>query len=65
MGDLLKRSFDLFVKMRWLKEIDKAVDQYNKATVKARQKRYVLNELLNAYKEKYGEDLSMPVGMCK
>lgn len=30
MGELLKRSFELFVKERWLKTIDKETDKYNK-----------------------------------
>jgi hypothetical protein len=56
MRDLLKRTFELWVKMRWLKEINKAVDQYKKARDKAQRKQYVVNALLKAYKEKYKED---------
>lgn len=58
MLDLLKRTFELWIKMRWLKEIEIATDESKKAYEKAIRKRYVLNELLKAYKEKYGEDLS-------
>lgn len=55
MRDLLKRSFDLWVKTRWLKEIDKAVDECKKARATAKRKQYVLDTMLKAYEEKYGE----------
>ena len=55
--DLLKRSFELWVKKRWLKEIDRAVDRHNKAKTKADYERYVIAVLLEKYKNKYGEDL--------
>lgn len=57
MMELLKRRFDLFVKMRWLKTIDKETDKYKKLTEKSNRQLYVLNALLKAYHEKYGEDL--------
>ena len=56
-NDLLKRSFDLLAKKHWLKEIDRAVDKYNKAKTEAAYQRYVLDVLLEKYKTKYGEDL--------
>jgi hypothetical protein len=55
--ELLKQSFDLWVKKRWLKEIDRAVDRYKKAHDKATRERYVLNKLLEEYKKTYGEEL--------
>ena len=55
--DLLKRSFELWVKERWLKEIDRAVDRYNKVKTEADYQRYVIDVLLEKYKTKYGEDL--------
>ena len=55
--ELLKRSFELFVKERKLKEIDRAVDRYNKAKARAAYERYVITVLLEKYKNKYGEDL--------
>lgn len=55
--ELLKQSFDLWVKKRWLKEIDIAVDRYKKAYVKANREHYVMNKLIEDYKKIYGEDL--------
>ena len=54
---LLKRTFELLVKKRWLKEIDRAVDRYEKAKTTARYEHYVLAVLLDRYKKRYGEDL--------
>ena len=55
--DLLKRSFELWVKKRWLKKIDRAVDRYNKTKTEANYERYVIAVLLEKYKDKYGEDI--------
>ena len=55
--ELLKQSFDLWVKKRWLKEIDIAVDRYKKAYAKANREHYVMNKLIEEYKKIYGEDL--------
>lgn len=55
--ELLKRTFELWVKKRWLKEIDRAVDRYKKAHDKATRERYVMNSLLEEYKKLYGEEL--------
>jgi hypothetical protein len=55
--ELLKQSFDLWVKKRWLKEIDRAVDRYKKAYAKATREHYVMNKLIEEYKKIYGEDL--------
>lgn len=60
MGELLKRSFELFVKKRWLKTIDKECDKYNKIKSKLSRQQYVVNALLERYKEIYGEDLCTP-----
>lgn len=60
MGELLKKRFELFVKMRWLKTINKEVDKYKKLEEKLNRSRCVVNELLKAYFKKYGEDLRNP-----
>lgn len=60
MDELLKRSFELFVKKRWLKTIDKECDKYNKIKSKLSRQQYVVNALLERYKEIYGEDLCTP-----
>ena len=60
MVELLKQSFDLFVKNRWLKTIDKECDKYNKLKSKLCRQQYVVNALLAEYKKKYCEDLRTP-----
>ena len=60
MRELLKRSFGLFVKQRWLKTIDKECDKYNKIKSKLFRQQYVVNSLLTEYKKIYGEDLRTP-----
>lgn len=60
MRELLKQSFELFVKNRWLKTIDKECDKYNKIKSKLSCQQYVVNSLLAEYKKKYGEDLRTP-----
>ena len=57
LRELLKRSADLFVKMRWLKTINKETDKYKKLEEKSNRQLYVLNALLKRYHEIYGEDL--------
>ena len=60
MDGLLKQSFELFVKNRWLKTIDKECDKYNKIKSKLSRQQYVINSLLAEYKKIYGEDLRTP-----
>ena len=57
---MLKRTFELLVKKRWLKTIDKECDKYNKIKSKLSRQQYVVNALLERYKEIYGEDLCTP-----
>ena len=57
MKALLKKRFELFVKMRWLKTINKETNKYEKLKAKSIRQIYVVNALLKEYKEKYGEDL--------
>ena len=57
MAELLKRSFELFVKTRWLKTIAKESNKYNKIKSKLLRQQYVVNALLKRYKEIYNEDL--------
>lgn len=57
MAELLKRTFELFVKKRWLKTIDKECDKYKKLKSKLFRQQYVVNSLLEEYKKIYGEDL--------
>ena len=57
LKELIKRSFALSVKKKWLKEIDKAVERYKKMYAKATREHYVMNKLIEEYKKIYGEDL--------
>lgn len=60
MAELLKRSFELFVKKRWLKTIQKEIDRHNKLKNKLSRQQYIVNALLERYKEIYNEDLRTP-----
>lgn len=60
MAELLKQSFELFVKNRWLKTIDKEFEKYNQIKSKLFRQQYVVNSLLAEYKKIYGEDLRTP-----
>ena len=64
LKDLLKESFDLFIKMRWLKVIDKEVNKYHKIKRKRtkvynklQKQEYILDAMMKRYNEIYGEDL--------
>ena len=60
MTELLKETFELFVKMRWLKTIDKEVDKYIKLKEKLNRQQYVVNSLEKRFKEIYGIDIRTP-----
>ncbi len=60
IAELLKQSFELFVKKRWLKIIDKECNKYNKIKSKLSRQQYVVNSLLEEYNKIYGEDLRTP-----
>lgn len=53
---LIKESFDLLVKKRWLKEIGKAVDRYNKSRDRLQTDTHVLAVLVKRYNEIYSKD---------
>ena len=57
MIELLKRSFELWVEKRWIKEIERAIDDHRKAVEKANRKFYVLQKLVEAYNERYDANL--------
>ena len=62
MRALLKKRFELFVKMRWLKTINKETDKYKKLKEKSNRQLCVVNALLKRYLEIYGEDLRKAKG---
>ena len=62
---LIKETFERWIRMRWLKEVNKACDKYTKAKEKIdkRHKKdqmklnrycYVAGEMIREYKERYG-----------
>ena len=53
---LLRDSFELLVKKHWLKEINKAVDRYNKSRDKLQADTHVLVELVKRYNKIYSND---------
>lgn len=54
---LLKESFELWVKKRWLKEIDRAIERYKKTYAKATREHSVMNRLIEEYKKIYDGDV--------
>ena len=56
MKNLIKRSFDVWVKMRWLKMIDKETDKYNKIEAKRKRQAYVVHSLWKRYNELYSNE---------
>ena len=55
MKELIKRSFNLWCKMRWLKMIDKECDKYNKLKSRLSRQQLVVHKLLDEYKKIYEE----------
>ena len=55
MKELIKRSFNLWCKMRWLKMIDKECDKYNKLKSRLSRQQLVVNKLVDEYKKIYEE----------
>lgn len=56
LTDLLKESFDLFVRENWLKTINKEIDRYNKYNQKAKMSAHAVHELIRRYNELYPND---------
>lgn len=57
LKQLIRETFDLWTKMRWLKMIDKETDKYLKYQQKLARQQSVVSALIKRYKEIYGEDL--------
>lgn len=57
MVDLLRRSFEIFVKKCWLREIDRAIDRYQKTQKKANREFHVMKALIERYNKLYNENL--------
>lgn len=59
LKDLIKEGWRLFIKKRWLKEINKELDKFYKINNEQSIRLQVINELLKAYNEKFNENLRM------
>lgn len=69
LKELIKETFELWARKRWLKEVNKACDKYIRTKEKIDKKykkdqeklnrySYVANEMIREYKDRYGmEDL--------
>ena len=53
MKEIIKKSFELWVRALWLKEIDKICEKIKKLDSESARQRIVLNEMIKKYKEKY------------
>lgn len=54
MKELLKKRIELFIKMQWLKTIEKEVDKRNHLYEKYKRSAYVVAKLVEEYESKYG-----------
>ena len=59
LKDLIKEGWLLFIKKRWLKEINKELDKFHKVNSEQSIRLQVISELLKAYNEKFNENLRM------
>ena len=54
---MLKKAFELSVKVRWLKGLEKEIDKGIRLDEKARLQHCIVNDLVKEYKERFGEDM--------
>lgn len=57
MRKLLKQTFELWVKMRWLKTIDKEIKKRRKYFFKYKRQEYVVNKLVDEYNKIYADSV--------
>ena len=55
LKEMIKKSFDLWVKMRWLKTIDKEAKKRRKYFFKFKRQEYVVNKLVEEYNNLYAD----------
>ena len=53
MKQVLKEAFELWVRMCWLKKIDKEIGKHNALADKIERKQILLRELQDRYHERY------------
>lgn len=58
MRELIKKSFDLWVRTRWLKMIDKEIKKRDELLNRYNRQKYVVSELFKRYCELYPEALA-------
>lgn len=54
--DLIKKSFELWCKWRWLKAIGREADKYEKLNQKAMCHAHNVHQLIKRYNELYPDD---------
>lgn len=59
---MIKKSFDFWVRMRWLKMIDKEIEKRDKLWSKYSRQKYVASELFKRYCELYPDALGKERG---
>ena len=57
MRKLLKQTFELWVKMWWLKTIDKEIAKRRKYFFKYKRQEYVVNKLVDEYNKIYADSV--------
>ena len=55
MRKLLKQRFELWIKMRWLKTIDKEIKKRRKYLFKYKKQEYVVSKLVEEYNNLYAD----------
>jgi hypothetical protein len=55
MKELLKRRFEIWLKMRWLKTINKEIKKRRKYLFKYKKQEYVVNKLVEEYNNTYAD----------
>lgn len=58
MKELIKQTFDLWNKYRWLKSINKEIKKLEKLAEETRRHKFVANGLIQRYNEIFGEHLT-------
>ena len=57
MIELIKRTYNIWCKKRWLKIIEREVDRYHRMNANIKVQRFVVNELIKEYNDTYNENL--------
>lgn len=58
LKELVKEAFELTVRMRWLKTINKAIKKRDNTLEKFKRQNYVVTKLVEEYKKRYPNDLT-------